>query len=233
MDGKTLIDDVLTYHELQDPADTENAKLRAQILRNAQATVDEVHLAASFPYKVASVTKVFAPATTSITLDADYQSIGHDGAVHAVIAGQTIKPPLTWVPPHDMKRFQAMGEIRDRPLCYSEGPTTTAGLATILLYPFVNANCSVLVDYDTVSPTITDAVGTGSGLPKIPVQYHRTVIYAGTVMRQMRDKGDLRSAGEQKQDYDRGLKDMIRAEITGKAATKRMPVYRGARRHYR
>lgn len=232
MDGQTFVNEVVSLHELQDPADGDNARLRLLILRAAQVTIDEVHLAAPWSYKAASVTKTFAPAATSITMDADYQSVGHDGAVHIVIAGQTIKPPLTWKSLHDMKRHMAVGQTLDRPYYYSEGPTTTAGLHTILLYPGVNANVSVLVDYDIVAPTITDATGVGSGLPRIPVQYHRTVIYAGTVMRRMRDAGDMRSAGEQKQEYEKGLKDMIRAEIPGKASPKRMPVFRGARRHY-
>lgn len=235
MDGQGLINKVLQLHELQDPADGENTLLRLLILQAAQETVDEVHLHADFPYKHASVTKTFAPSpATAITLDADFAAVGPRGAAYAVV--NAIKYPLTWKPQPEMTLLQAGAEIQDKPIWYSEGPTTTAGLATLLLYPFVNANCSILVDnYDTVPPTITDASGTASGLPKVPVQYHLSVIYAGTVMRRMDDKGDLRGApgGSQDKKFRAGLKAMVRNEIGGKSAPKRMPPYRGARGHYR
>lgn len=226
-----MVNEVLTDHELADSADGDNAKLRLMVLHAIQRTVDDVHERGNFPYKAASVTKAFAPAAVSITMDADFQSIGHDGACHAVLGAN--KYELRWMPPRDMKRAQKGGLTAERPYWYSEGQTTTAGLHTILLYPFANASVDIEVDYTIVAPTITDATGVGSGLPRIPVAYHRSVIYEGTVMRRMKDEGDLRSSGEQKTLYEAGIKAMIRAEIPGKAAQKRMPPYRGAVRHYR
>ena len=232
MDTKTLIDDVIAYHELQAVADGDNASLRAQILRNAQRGLQDIELppegAWPWVHRVKGGTLTLT-SSGDVDLPADFQDFGHYGSVFAQVGGGASDKPVDIMPLHSVLtvRRQNLSGYTYPLLCAVNGFNSTTKRKVLTAVPAPPANVTLLITYDRAVPTLVDQVDPGSGLDLVPLELHQ-VIYEGTVMRQMSDKGDIRGDTSQAAKYKAALKAAKEANNPMRGQALVMPSYPSA-----
>lgn len=235
MDTATLLDEVLMDFDKLDPselADPFYVNLRAMALRYAQSVVDEIWQAYNFSWRHGTGTVTISAGTGFANgigpLPSNFVAFGHGGIVYA--AGQG-RAPLRWQQPHDLVRMRIGTRTDSFPIYYSVLQESTSGLKTIAVYPYLQSPVVLSLFYEKLRPVLADTT-TPSGLEEIPEFCHRTLVKEGVIMRRMRDTGDIRSATEQRAVWQKGLTEMIKAEIASKGEVLRNPPYPGAWMNY-
>lgn len=227
-DTKDLIDEVIAKHELEKVAEAD-ADLRTQILSNAQGIVDELWLE-SWPFTFRKKEgQVTLTPNGDVDLPADFQAFGHYGSVFAQVGGGAVDQEVYLRPLHMVQaiRRQNLTGYQYPRFCAVSGFNTATGRHILTCVPLPAANVTLLLTYDRKRPTLVDQ-DPPSGLEEIPADVRRLVIYEGTVMRQMSDKGDIRADTTQAAKYAKGLKQAKETHNPMKGQALNMPSYPSA-----
>lgn len=234
MDEKTLIDQVMTDHELipgSELADAYWAELRAEILHDTQERSDELFTDNDWPWK-----KGFA--TVNITggigngegdLPAGFQAFG---AQMTVTVQNVQRPPLMWRPLSELvAQRTSWAATVAYPRLFSIKDESNLGIKRLIVAPWTAGAVVLEIVYDKNPPILTDTVAP-SGLEEWPVAYHRPVLKEMTIQERMRAKGDVRADTSQERKVQTAITNMVTAELPSRGAVQRMPPHPSARRFY-
>lgn len=231
MDTKTLIDDLIRDHEHLDPADTDNTNLRLQLLKNTKRTVKDIRGRQPWTWCVVPATSpssVVLTVSGDVDLPANFQDFGHYGTVHAQVGGGTPDVEIIVRPLQEVLHYRRLNRTRQYPLlCAVNGINTTTHRKVLSTAPVIpTGTLTLLLTFDILTAAIVDQVDPGSGLSDvIPEEWHESALYEGVVMRQMKDKGDIRSASEQRGIYEAAIKAMVLKENPMRGQINRMPPF--------
>lgn len=222
---KLLIDQVLVQHYQLPTAKVASATytpLRARVLRDARAVLISFWGLRDWTFKYVEATLTVTGGSSSKSMAAltyPWENEGNQGSVF--LPDQ--QGALAWVRLGQMLALQKTSTEQGTPRCYS-----VRGLRDLLVYPAPSADTVLTLSYETSCPVLVDTTGATNGLDRIPEVRRESVIYEGTVLRQMLSKGDVQSVQTQAELYNSAIFDACCAEAQGKPEPRFMPRYSGA-----
>lgn len=228
---KELIDDIIIeYHQVPEEKVTLLSiynRHRRRILRNAQFIANETYFLRdwSFRYKT---DPAFVISDKDNNLTADW---AHEGAGGYLFI-PAIQKRVPWRPLWDINLLyneypadQMSGQPRYFTV-YTEASSPPQPLLRVWPKPDMPYTCELFFSF--AQPILEDTISSPGGLDFFPARWREQVIYPGTVMLEMRDKGDIQGLPIQKAIYDTGRFGMCREEQQGQSEPSFMPRYAGS-----
>lgn len=218
MTTSALIDLILNYTDNTVSSDTDNTARRARLLQYAQEVFEEVWYWRQWPFRARSGTVAVTATNNAGDLPADFADFGDKGGIYS----GTIE--LEEISEEEMVAERQSGSLAFGPyICavFGFNTTTLRKQLQVLTQP---ANITYTINYLAVAPTLVDATNNTNKLDNMPDQYHQTVILPGVAAKARVSIGDGRDF---KDDYLRGLSNMVGRERPRKTVVRRMPLARG------
>lgn len=207
MNAYTVISACMEFYDYN-ATSSDNSSLRTKLLAREQEVFDEawMEFGDEADFTQATTTVTLAQGASSVDLPTDFMSFGPNGGVF-LRRSSTDRVPLTRITPRDL--FEML----------EENGTTTAepGWFTVVgwsgsdfvpkLYVDVLADAAytISVYYTKKPPTLSDTNSDASGLQTFPAEYHRSVIYKGTLARFAKDTGNSGQAQAFEAEYRAAL----------------------------
>lgn len=219
--GKNLVDKVMVDHyRIRDTkiAATTYAPVRERIFANAQATIFNVCTLRDFTFLYVDDQITLLGGDTDVDFPAGFSTEGLNGGIWHANLKYRIPFRRSGIITHLINTDPGHGD----PTLY-----TVVNSITARFWRGVDVDTPLLVRYKSAGPTISDDEN-DLGLAIIPERWRLTVIYEGTVLREMMDMKDFASAAGQKAKFDGALFNMLCEEQQGEPETWTMPIFPGA-----
>jgi hypothetical protein len=224
--GKDLVDLVLKQFHTIDQAKLASASytpLRARILRNARLETIAMYNLRDWLFRYINGGTVTIPDSSyDAILPAGWANEGQDGGVWRTGA---FAGPLQWTPLGQIKNLQQtypdqVGDV------FRYSVENRAGVWYITCFPKASPAQNLSLYYEGITPEIADDPA-DTGLARFPTDWRESVIYNGTVLREMRDMGDIQSLPAQTALYNDAVFSMCCTERQGKPNVDQWPRFPG------
>lgn len=211
MDTLTLLNSSLRFDGIL-VGDSAYVRRRATHLEWAQEVVDEFVNERPWSWRVSSTPITIASGNNSATLPADFQEVGALGGLFDT----QFKKKLNERSPQEVFDEQIAPPKAVQDDYAIAGVLSGASGLQSLIIGNNSGNQTYTLKYLVKAPTLVDQTDPGSGMDKIPISYHYTIVLQGLKAKVARANGDGRGMTEWEGIYRRNLARAIAIEGQGR-----------------
>lgn len=192
MNAYTVISAVLEFYDAV-ATSSDNSTLRAKALNREQEIVDELwqEFGDEGDFTQAQSTVTLASGTSSIELPSDFMTFGTQGGAILRRSATDRSPLVKWPTSELFKLLEENGSTTGEPTYFAVSQWNGSDFVPKLHVDLLaDANYTIAVYYTKRPPTLSDSNTSTSGLEYLPTEFHRSLVYKGTLARYSKDVGN-------------------------------------------